>query len=176
MVFVLCPPHHPVGEWRENKTSAVFSLNIASSSFHPSIFNDTLWLGKWWLAFPYNSMVVCAERGENCSSHHPHISVAFLRGSHAWVVGLVKPSISALQAVTCGPPPLGGVFMGAMIGVGAHSALQLNPSFWSNRGNLQPSFFALPQFLTVSSGLQSAKGPAHAFWVGLTRKGRLHLS
>lgn len=73
-------------------------------------------------------MVVCAERGENSSSHHPHISAAFLRGSRVWVVGLDKLFATALSAVTHGPPALSGVLLGAVIRGEACSAFQLKPS------------------------------------------------
>lgn len=76
---------HTVLRERGRKKNPSHFQSKHSTEFVPSIFNDTLWPGKWWLVLPYNSMVVCAERGENSSSRHPRISAAFLRGRRAWV-------------------------------------------------------------------------------------------
>ena len=91
--FVGSTPHWGIKErkYNPNHLQSKYTPKIV-----PSIFNDTLWPAKWWLTFPYNSMVVCAEGGESSSSRHPHFSAAFLKGSCAWEAGLVKPSCHCL--------------------------------------------------------------------------------
>lgn len=58
--FVSSTPFWGRGEGKQNPSRLQSKHN---PGFVPSIFNDTLWPGKWWLAFPYDSTAVCAERG-----------------------------------------------------------------------------------------------------------------
>lgn len=134
------------GKQNPNQLQSKYSLNL----FHSFSSIPCGWVNDG-LPFPSAPWWHVLREEKNSSRHRPRISEAFLRGSHAWVVGLVKLSATALSAVTHSPAALGGVFIGPWLEVRHAQPFSPVLPFDLAVGICSHPFFVLAQFLLACS-------------------------